>query len=189
MSANTLTFSHYVKLLWSARKTCLQEIALIIAGSLLIAFSAQISIPLQPVPITFQSTTVLLVGVLFGPWRGSAVVALYLLEGAIGMPVFASFSAGLAVFLHPSAGYLLGMLPAAFMTGYLTQKGWTRNILTSFVAVTLGDMLIFAAGLAMLAYFMGIQNAIIYGLLPFAVTELVKLAALAVFVSKIKAAK
>ena len=91
----------------------IRYVVLALAGSALISLCAQISVPFFPVPLTLQTFAVFLIGLSFG-WRlGGITVALYLLEGALGLPVFAGGKGGLVVFMGPTAGYLYGMTIAA----------------------------------------------------------------------------
>ena len=86
-------------------------------GTLLLAISAKIQTPLAPVPVTMQTFAVLLLGMSFGYKIATATVVLYLIEGALGMPVFAK-GGGLIYFQGPTSGYLFGFIIAAFFSGY-----------------------------------------------------------------------
>ena len=124
------------------------DVALIIAGSLVVAACAQIAIPLPGgVPITGQTFAVLLVGTALGAWRGAAALALYLVEGACGLPVFAHLSAGLPLL---SAGYIVGFIPAAALAGALAQRGWDRRVGSTLAAMTFATAVILAFGVAWL---------------------------------------
>ena len=110
---------------------------------------AQISIPLvfTTVPITGQTFGVLLLGFLLGPGYGTAAVGAYLVEGALGLPLFAGGSGGIGHLLGPTGGYVLGFLPATWITGTLAQWGWDRHLLGSLAAAAGGLAVIFACGL------------------------------------------
>lgn len=159
------------------------EALLIVSGSIFIALMAQVSIPLPftPVPITGQTFAVLLVGALLGPWRGALTVGLYLVEGGLGLPVFAGGSGGLARILGPTGGYLLGFVAAAWVVGYLCRRGWDRRIPTAAIAMLAGNIVIYLFGLPWLARFVGPDPVLTYGLYPFIPGDLIKifLAALA----------
>src|SRR5690242_8292142 len=101
-----------------------KEFTIVLGAALFLALASQISIPLQPVPLTFQSVTVLLIGMALGPRLGGYAIAMYFIAGCLGLPVFANFSFGPQVFLGASGGYLMGFLPAAVVSGYLAQRGW-----------------------------------------------------------------
>jgi biotin transport system substrate-specific component len=147
----------------------LYDVALVLAGSALIALSAQVAVPVpfSPVPVTGQTFAVLLLGAALGRTRGAAAVLAYLAEGAAGLPVFAGALAGPAVLLGPTGGYLLGFLPAAWICGALAERGWDRHFLSTLVAMTAGDLAIFAVGVPWLARFVGPENAIAFGVTPF----------------------
>lgn len=125
------------------------DIALIIAGSLFIALFSRISIPVgfSPVPITGQTFAVLLVGGVLGSTRGTLAVLAYLAEGLSGLPVGASGGFGIVWLLGPTGGYLLGFIAAAFITGWLAERGWDRSPGRTMLAMTLGTTAIFIPGL------------------------------------------
>src|SRR5579885_144824 len=170
---------------WPKDNSLVKQALLILAGVLVLAIASQLSIPLKPIPLTFQSATVILIGMAYGPRNGSYVVVAYLLAGLFGIPVFADFSAGLSKLFGPSMGYLFGFLPAAFLSGYLAQKGWARNILSSLAAACLGVSVIFILGVAALAKFIGWESAIELGLMPFIVTEPIKLVAVSLVIPRL----
>ena len=150
-------------------------ILLMLAGSLFIAACAQVAVPLLPVPITMQTFAVLMIGAAYG-WRlGAATVAAYLVEGALGLPVFAEWSGGLPVLVGPTGGYLFGFVLAAGAVGWLAERGWDRNIVTTALAMLIGNALIYVPGLAVLANFVGIDKVLEYGLLPFLLGDGLKL--------------
>lgn len=164
---------------WPKKHTLFKEFLLIAGAALLLAIVAQISVPFQPVPLTFESSTVILIGMAYGARRGSYAILLYLCAGFCGLPVFANFSAGVAALHGPTIGYLLGFLPAAFLSGLLAEKGWGKHFLSSLLAALLGVSVIFLFGLTMLSLLMGWQQAILVGLMPFIVSETVKTIAVA----------
>jgi biotin transport system substrate-specific component len=140
---------------------------------------------LQPVPITLQLPTVIFIGMIFG-WRlGSLTVALYLLEGAIGLPVFAGFSFGLPILLGPTGGYLLGFLPTAITAGWLMEHGFAKNKFGVLLTSLISCAIIFASGLIVLASYVGLSNAYLFGVKPFLFVEPIKLLALIWFVPKV----
>lgn len=149
----------------------------VIAGSLLIALSAQLSVrlPLSPVPITAQTLAVLWVGALLGPAQGAAAVISYLAAGLAGLPVFAGGQAGPLVLLGPSGGYLLGFVAAGAATGWLFKRGWGAGIGSTVVALAIGNAMIYLIGVPWLSVFVGRQRAIAAGLLPFMLGDGLKL--------------
>ena len=152
------------------------DVALVLGGSLLIALSAQLAIwlPFSPVPVTGQTLAVLLVGVLLGRKRGGAAVLVYLGQGALGWPVFAGGTAGAAVLIGPTAGYLVGFVLAAVLVGALAEAGWDRHWLTAMGLMLLGNALIYVCGAAWLAQFVGAEQALPLGVYPYLVGDVFK---------------
>lgn len=152
------------------------NIFVILLGSLLIAVLAQISIPIpfSPVPITGQTVGVVLVGGLLGARRGAMAVLAYLMEGAMGLPVFAQMKAGAHVLVGPTAGYLWGFVIAAFLIGYLAEKGWTIKSIASFLSCFAATTLILVMGTLYLATLTGFNKALVMGFYPFLVGDVVK---------------
>lgn len=166
-----------------SRNARLYDAALILAGSAVVAMAAQVAVrlPFSPVPVTGQTLAVLLVGALLGSKRGSLVVLAYLLEGLLGLPVFAGGLSGPAILAGPTAGYLIGFVPAAFCVGRLAELGWDRRIITTALAMALGNAVIYAAGLVWLAAFVGRDHVLALGLYPFIPGDLAKLILAALF--------
>ncbi len=154
----------------------LRTTILALAGSILMALSAKTQVPMWPVPMTMQTFAVLVIGMSFG-WRlAGATLLLYLAEGAVGLPVFAS-GGGIAYFAGPTTGYLVGFLVAAMLVGWLGEKGWDRSVPLTFVAMFIGTGVIFALGVAWLAVFLNdFQAALANGFSPFIVGAFVKIA-------------
>lgn len=161
----------------------LADSALVLVTSLVTALAAQLAIPLPwtPVPLTGQTFAVLLSGAMLGARRGFLAQALYLVEGAAGLPFFAGGAGGMAVLAGPTGGYLLAFPLAAGLTGALAERRWDRSFRRSFAAMLLGSSVIFAFGLVGLSRFMPAAALFRTGLLPFIPGDLVKatLAALA----------
>ena len=154
-----------------------REIALILGGSFLIALSAQLqfALPFSPVPITGQTFTVLLLGALYGSRRGPATVVTYLTLGAIGLPVFAGGTFGVARLVGPTAGYLVGFVAAAFVVGLLSERGWDRKPWTTAASMIIGNGVIYVPGLLWLSKFVGWQAVLSTGLLPFLAGDALKI--------------
>jgi biotin transport system substrate-specific component len=158
-----------------SRNNIIADIALIVLGSLVVAGAAQISIPLQPVPITGQTFAVLLVGMALGARRGALALALYLAEGIAGLPVFTAGQSGLAYMLGPTGGYLVGFIPAAALVGWLAERGFDRNLLTTLAAMVAGNLVIYAFGLAWLTQIIGsFDTALSAGMYPFLLGDAIK---------------
>jgi len=174
-------------------KSLTKDIALIVGFSLLVTLFAQIAIrlPFTPVPITGQTLAVLLTGGALGANRGAASLALYLLMGTVGLPFFAPSGAalegelihfifpwegtGAAFWTLASGGYVVGFVAAAYVVGRLAERGWERGWSVT-VAMLLGNVLIYVPGLLWLAYKIdSFDNALVFGLYPFIVGDLIKL--------------
>lgn len=175
-----MTYATYVDLLRPAgrSKALAYDATLVLAGSLFIAVSAQLALrlPFSPVPITGQTLAVLLTGALLGSRRGALSALAYLGEGLAGLPVFAGGAAGAAPLLGPTGGYLAGFVAAAYVTGRLAERGWDRRAGTVALAMLLGNVLLYAPGLAWLARFVGADKALALGLYPFIAGDLLKIA-------------
>lgn len=165
------------------RSGALSNLALIVGASLVTALAARIEIPVpwSPVPITGQTFAVLLCGAVLGARRAFFAQALYLLEGAAGLPVFSGGAGGAAMLAAPTAGYLVSFPLAAAFVGMLAGRGWDRRFMTMLAAMLLGSVIIFAFGLAWLSRFAPDGRLLAMGLIPFLPGDLVKaaLAALA----------
>lgn len=153
-----------------------RALAIILAGVALLAVSARINVPLYPVPLTMQTFAVLALAMFCG-WRYavSAVVA-YLAIGAIGMPVFAA-GGGVAYLTGPTAGFLLGFVPAAFVAGWFAQRGADKGFFRALAVLVFADAIIFLCGVGWLAGFMpgGFGEALQKGMLPFVVGDIGKM--------------
>ena len=158
------------------RAGVLRNALLIASASAATALAAQIAIPVpwSPVPLTGQTFAVLLSGAVLGARRAFLAQALYLAEGATGLPVFAGGAAGLATFAGPTGGYLAAFPLAAALTGALAERGWDRRFVTMLVAMLLGSAVIFALGLIQLSRFVPQAQLFAAGLLPFVPGDLVK---------------
>ena len=165
------------------RSALLYDAALVLGASLVIALSAQVAIqlPFSPVPITGQTMAVLLVGALLGSRRGALAVLAYIAEGLAGLPVFAGGAAGLARLFGPTGGYLVGFVAAAFLVGWLAERGWDRRFGTTLAAMTLGNLVIYGVGAVWLAVFVGgLSRAWSLGVLPFLPGDAIKIVLAAV---------
>jgi len=172
--------STLVGLLWpsrdDARFSVLRAIVLMGVGTALLTLSAKVQVPLPYVPMTLQTLVVLIIGASYG-WRlGGATVGLYLMQGAMGMPVFAGPTAGIGYFMGPTGGFLFGFLLAAIVMGFMAERGWDRSILRVIVMMSVGHAMIFVAGLAQLSLVMPFAKAWTVGAAPFVAATLVKTA-------------
>ena len=155
-----------------------RELALILGGSLLIALSAQLQfvLPFSPVPITGQTFTVLLLGALYGSTRGPATIVTYLALGVVGLPVFAGGAFGVARLVGPTGGYLVGFLAAAFVVGFLSERGWDREPWSTAVSMIIGNGIIYVGGVLWLSKFVGWPAVLSTGVIPFLAGDALKIA-------------
>jgi biotin transport system substrate-specific component len=145
-----------------------------IGGSLLIAVAAHLKVPFWPVPLTLQTLAVLGLGAALGSFAAAAAVLAWIIEGVAGLPVFAA-GTGPAMLLGPTAGYILGFLPAALIAGLVARRGRRVAPLKALTAFLAADAIVFAAGVAWLATFVGWDRAIAGGLTPFLLGEALKI--------------
>lgn len=153
-----------------------RTLALLLAGNLLLAVSSKICLPLVPVPVTLQSFAVILIAMLYGARLGTATVALFLLEGLLGIPV-------LAIGSWATMGYALGFIPAAWLCGRLSEQNWCKNMLGAALAAFLGISIIMAFGLSVLHLYTDWNTAIAIGLKPFLLGEGLKILMLSIVVT------
>jgi biotin transport system substrate-specific component len=151
---------------------------LVLGGSLFVALCALIRIPLPftPVPITAQTLGIVLVGSLLGSRQGMLSMLLYLGMGAIGLPFFSGGNGGIEWLQGATAGYLFAAPLAALLVGTLAERGWDRRVSTTIAAMVLGNLVIYALGVAWLALSIGLQSAFMQGMLPFILGDAVKIA-------------
>lgn len=156
-----------------------RHIALILAGTLLIAIGAQISfvIPGNVVPITGQTFGVLVAGGALGFRRGIAATLLYLLLGIVGLPFFALSKTGIDVLLGATGGYLIGFVLAAAIVGRLAELGWDRNLMGAVGAMVIANAAIYVVAVPWLAYVTNHDLAwgVQYGLWPFLAGDALKM--------------
>ena len=165
-----------------------RHIALIVAGALILALSANLSIPVpgSPVPVTGQTFAVVLVGGALGFRRGVLATLLYLAMGLV-LPVYASHASGIATIatvkdgglvLGATGGYLVGFVFASALVGRLAELGWDRRVGGALGAMILGNLVIYAIGLPwlMAATHKDAAWAVANGLTPFLLGDALKLA-------------
>ena len=161
------------------------RVGVVIAGSLLVAALAQVQfhLPFTPIPVTGHTLGVLLVGAALGPELAVASMLLYVAEGALGLPFFAGGGHGwsLLTFSSVSGGYLWGFVAMAAVVGALARRGWDRTIRSSISAMLIGEIALYAIGVPWIAAAagIGIQRALVLGLYPFVVGDVLKLLAAA----------
>lgn len=178
--ASTATFPTLAGRIDFGSSAALRNVALAVVGALALWLSAKIQVPFYPVPMTMQTFVVLIIGSTYG-WRlGAATVALYLAQGALGLPVFAGTpekGIGLAYMVGPTGGYLVGYLAAAALCGFLAERGWDRRVATTALSMLLGMAVIYAFGVAWLGSVVGWDKPVLaWGLTPFLLGDALKLA-------------
>jgi len=151
---------------------------LVVAASALIAIAAQIAIPLPftPVPLTLQPLAVIFIGVALGSTRGAAAAALYLLEGASGLPVFAEGHAGSLWLAAATGGYLMSYPFAAWTAGFVSERGWGSSIVRAVTGMLLALGIIYLGGWSWLANLTDARTAFTLGVAPFVLADIVKVA-------------
>lgn len=176
-------------------KKLLKNISLVVLGTVFIALSAQVIVPFVPVPVTLQTLAVLMIGLSFGSKLGLATVFTYLLEGAVGLPVFAGGASTLAL-IGPTAGFLFGFLLMVYVAGLARDLQVTSFFATSFFTL-LASMLLYIPGAIwplLIAEFLGIKagwanlpvSKIMSGFIaPFILIDIVKSFVAALLVSSI----
>ena len=157
-----------------------KQAALVVLGIAILAVAAKIKVPMWPVPITMGTFAVLSIGAAYGARLGLVTIIGYMLIGALGFDVFAGSSAekfGLEYMMGGTGGYLVGYVLATVLLGALARKGWDRSGPKMAVAMLLGNALIYIPGLIWLGMLYGWDKPILaWGLTPFLVGDLVKLA-------------
>ena len=157
-----------------------KQIILVIAGIAALALAAKIKIPMIPVPMTMGTFAVLSIGAAYGMRLGLATIIGYMLIGVFGFDVFAGSSAetfGMTYMMGGTGGYLVGYVLAILALGYAARQGWDRSIGKMALAMVLGNVLIYVPGLVWLAMLYGTDAPIFaWGLTPFLLGDLVKLA-------------
>ncbi len=150
-----------------------RDVLLVVLSSLLISLMGQFSIhlPFTPIPISLRCQTILLLSVLLGSRRAGLAVLGFLMQGAIGLPVFAGGASTLAALLSPKGGYIIGFLMAAIVVGYMSEKKVRHSL--SFLA---GTLIIYACGSAYLSTFVGFSKALLLGVVPFVIGDFLKTA-------------
>ena len=151
------------------------NILLVLFGTILLAISAKIQLPFWPVPMTMQTFVIFLIGMTYSVRLSFITVFLYLFEGALGLPVFAS-GGGIAYLVGPTAGYLYGMLISSVVISYLANLGFSKTYFKTSISLLIGSFIIFLFGILYLGWIIGYEKAIIAGLLPFIPSELFKIA-------------
>lgn len=145
-----------------------------VGGSLVMALAAHVAVPFWPVPLTLQSLALLGIGAAFGPLAAAGAVLAWIVEGVIGLPVFAG-GVGAGVLLGPTGGYIEGCLPAALLAGLAARPAWRGAALKTVAAFFMAEIVLFACGVSWLAHLIGVDRAVAGGLTPFLLGEALKI--------------
>ena len=170
---NNLTL---IKLILSDYKINLyfKNISIIFFGTLFLALSSKVQVPFWPVPMTMQTFVVFIIGMVYGAKLAFFTLIFYLIEGALGLPVFAK-GGGLLYLTGPTAGYLYGMTVAAVVIGYFAERGYNESYFKSFISLIVGTFIIFLFGVGYLGSVIGYDKALAGGLYPFIPSEFFKI--------------
>ncbi|OGR31585.1 MAG: BioY family transporter, partial [Desulfobacula sp. RIFOXYB2_FULL_45_6] len=157
------------------------QLKMTVYSSLFVAFiavGAFISIPIGPVPIVLQNMFVLLAALILGPVWGLGCVAVYLVIGLAGLPVFAGGTSGIGKLFGPTGGYLLGYLPCVFITASIS-KGLGKKMPADIIAMIIGSLIVYAAGVPWLKAVtsMSFEKALAVGMYPFLIGDVLKIIA------------
>lgn len=166
------------------RATALTDAALVVAGAVIVALLAQLTIPLPVVPITGQTLGVLIVGAALGSRRGAAALTAYMAAGLAGLPVFAGFTGSIAAVATPSFGFIVGFIPAAFVAGWFAERAWDRRPWLAMVGFLTASAIPFLVGVPYLAFILDtvmgasydLQQILAVGVTPFIAGGVVKAA-------------
>lgn len=168
-------------------------IATVVLGTLLITICAKINVPVWPVPVTLQGFAIAALSAAFGLRIGVATVALYLIEGAAGLPVFAGATAGIPYLMGPTGGFLLGFLVMAAIIGFAADRGASSKPLTLFAAMVVADAVLLVLGFVWLLVLSGqagwidqtnvVGSAFAKAIQPFIIWDILKMALAALTVT------
>ncbi|ODT08534.1 MAG: biotin transporter BioY [Mesorhizobium sp. SCN 65-20] len=155
------------------------QVLLAIGGSLLLVLSAKTKVVLGPVDMSLQTLVVLGIGAAYGLRLGLATLLLYMAQGAAGLPVFQSTpekGIGVAYMLGTTGGYLAGFVAMAAIVGWAVDRGWGRSLLKMLAVMLVAEVVMMAMGYSWLAMLIGADKAWQFGVVPFIVPDLIKVA-------------
>lgn len=155
------------------------QLLLAVAGSMLLIASAKTKVVLGPVDMSLQTLVVLGIGAAYGLRLGVATLLLYMAQGAMGYPVFQSTpekGLGIAYMLGSTGGYLLGFVAMAAIVGWAVDRGWGRSIVKMLGAMLVAEIVMMALGFSWLSLLIGAEKSWRFGVVPFIVPDLIKVA-------------
>lgn len=163
-----------------------KQMMMVVAGIAALAISAQIRVPMWPVPATMQTFAVLTIGAAYGTRLGLITLLGYILLGAAGVAVFANEASGLAYIAGPTGGYLVGFVVAAGLMGAMARRGWDKSITGMAGAMLVGTAAIYTFGLAWMGFLFGADKGaawvLQYGMANFLIADALKLVLAALIV-------
>lgn len=154
-------------------------VVLAVIGTLLLTLSAKTRVVFGPVDMSLETLAVYAIAAAFGMRLGVATLLLYMAEGAAGLPVFQAtpeHGLGLAYMMGPTGGYLAGFVIAALIVGWAADRGWDRSIVRFFAAVIAGEIVVMGLGFAWLSMLIGPAGGWQFGVAPFILPDLIKVA-------------
>ncbi len=163
------------------QNTAVGEMVRVIVGAIFLFACAQMSIPLEPVPISLQTMGLMIIALLYNMPTGIASVVAYLTAGALGAPVFTGYSAGAHVLVGTTGGYLVGFVACVYVMNKLKAVLSPQTAAGIFLNCIAGTVVVFIFGISWLSVYVGWQGAITHGLLPFIVPGLLKAIILTLF--------
>ena len=150
------------------------DLFFVFGGAALLCATSQIEIPLKPVPVTLQTVAVMLIGLTYSPRRAVEAISLWIALAAVGFPVLAEFSGGLAKLMGPTGGYIAGFVLAVYLMATLKEKFSLNSWQSDVLLTLLGTLVVFTTGTLWLSHLIGWSNAFSYGVLPFILPGVVK---------------
>jgi biotin transport system substrate-specific component len=161
------------------------QVTLAVLGTLLLTVSAKTKVVFGPVDMSLQTLAVLGIAATFGFRLGLATLLLYMAQGAAGLPVFQSTpekGIGILYMMGTTGGYLAGFVAMAAIVGWAADRGWDRNIVKLFAAMLVAEIVMLAMGFGWLSALIGVDKGWQFGVVPFIVPDLIKVALAATFV-------
>lgn len=141
----------------------------------LIALSAQVSIPLNPVPITLHTFAVCLIALIYTPKETASSIGFYLTLGFMGAPLFSNFTGGPQILFSPRAGYLIGCLLGGILISWLNQKHFIKNLYSNMCfSILAGQSVLYLCGISGLLFYMDLSAALQVGFVPFIIPGIAK---------------
>lgn len=168
-----MKFKSNVSILDQYTSGVLPKALFFLMGIILLSVSSKVSIPFYPVPMTLQTFVVYFIAASMG-MVGFYSTFSYVMLGLMGLPIFAA-GGGIGYIMSPTFGFLYGMVLSSLFIGYFSKDLFKKNIFKILTIVFIGAIITFACGVAHLASFIGIEKAVVAGLLPFVYSELLKI--------------